>query len=129
MQKLIEKLETTMRNRARRKLAAEYGRNLLRNKRIIAQLGLLNSRAEIEATAARLADDWPASKSLSPQAEAVRRVDDAPAEPSHFAADLKHFRADFCGGPALVVMPRGVVEDDVGIDGLPGQWNKPVGAA
>lgn len=67
MKELILKFQVAMRNRARRKLCREYARNSLRNKRIIAQLGLMNSRAEIEATSERLADEWPKSAQLRPQ--------------------------------------------------------------
>lgn len=69
MKRLIEQIQIALRNRARRQLCREYARNALRNKRIIAQLGLLNSRAEIEATAERIADEWPESAALRPQVD------------------------------------------------------------
>lgn len=69
MNRYIEKARVGLRNWKRRKLCLEYGRNVMRNKAIIAQLGLVNSRSEIEACSERMENGWPRAASLRPQVD------------------------------------------------------------
>ena len=61
MKGFIEALQLMLRNRARRKLFDEYNRNALRNKRILAQLGIIEAGRELAQQTEGILNYWPAA--------------------------------------------------------------------
>lgn len=90
------------RNAERRHLCVEYANNLdaARRGEIIARLAELSGEANLKATAERIGFELEGICRRTAQADVIRSVPPAPQAHDHFTTDLKHFRADFCGGKA-----------------------------
>lgn len=130
--KLVETLEIALRDRTRRLILEALGRNIMHNKQLIAQLGMMDARREVEEWMRKVQDDFPLSETLAPQAEAVKASSNWDDDHYPLGKQVAAFRREYCGTYAEpsppIKMPRGVVEDDAGfdLDTLPGQWSKPV---
>jgi len=122
-------VEAMRRTLERRELVNEYARNLVRNKEILARLGVLNSTAEIEAMAERLLDDWPAARALVPQAEVVRRYSPDTEKPATAGGvDVAYIVRKFGGeNPSEIRLADNVIYGQADFGGVP-QAFKIVGA-
>lgn len=107
MKNLIERIAVALRNQKRSRLIAEYGRNLMRNKRIVAQLGIIQAGRDLEQQGEEIINQWPTSGELHPQAQGPRRL--ATVEDfDSLRNELRQFRRDFVSSS----MPAGSVSEE-----------------